>query len=463
MKRPQSLGRQVLTAATLLLVFFFGLAFAALDVAFGRAARSSLEEVLHSQVLALLAAADPAEGHMLVMPKGLPESRFSRPGSGLYGRLIDGQDETVWVSDSAVGLRLPGRLPVDTGRITFEEVTMADGVKLLSAALRIEWEFDDGRLEPFVFAVSSSLDGLDAQVGRFRTWLGGGFALLVMILLGAQFLVLRFLLRPLGKAEKEVREIEAGSRPRLSSGYPAEIEALSGSVNTLIESERARSKRYRESLDNLAHSLKTPIAVVRSQLDSRKDEDSGVVSEQLDRMQSIVEYQLNRAAVHGSTLGQAPTAVAPVAESILDALGKVYRDREIQVSAELDAAAAFPGDRGDLAELLGNVLDNAFKYGRARVNLGIRVALAVDGWPGEGLGLEVDDDGPGLLPEKAGELLRRGARGDDSAPGQGIGLSVVADIVRSYGGELSLGRSALGGAKARIFIPATGSDPDSSD
>lgn len=454
MRQPRSLSTRVLAAATLLLLFFFGLAFAALDVAFGRAARSGLEEVLQSQVLALLAAADPGEAHMLVMPAGLPESRFARPGSGLYGRLIDGQDETVWVSDSAVGLRLPGRLPDRTGRIAFEEVTMAGDVELLNAALRIEWEFEDGHVEPFAFVVSSSLDGLKAQVGRFRTWLGGGFALLVVVLVGAQFLVLRFLLQPLGQAENEVRDIEAGSRSRLSGGYPAEIEALSGSINTLIESERARSKRYRESLDNLAHSLKTPMAVVRSQLDTRPDDDSGVVREQLDRMQGIVDYQLHRAAARGATLGTAHIAVAPVADSLLQALAKVYRDRGIRVERSIEQGATFPGEKGDLTELLGNVLDNAFKYSAGRVALRVSAARRGDGWPSDGLGIEVDDDGPGLSAVEPDELLRRGARGDASAPGQGIGLSVVADIVTAYGGELDMGPSAMGGAKIRIFLPS---------
>jgi two-component system sensor histidine kinase PhoQ len=423
-RQPRSLSTRVLTAATLLLLFFFGLAFAALDVAFGRAARTSLEELLQSQVLALLTAADPAQRHMLAMPKGLPEPRFARPGSGLYGRLIDGQDETVWISDSAIGLRLPGRLPADTGRIVFEEATMDDGVDLLNAALRIEWEFDDGHVEPFAFVVSSSLEGLHAQVGRFRTWLGGGFALLVVILVGAQFLVLRFLLKPLGQAEDEVREIEAGSRRRLSGGYPAEIEALSGSVNLLIDSERARSKRYRESLDNLAHSLKTPIAVIRSQLDTRTDADPGEVREQLDRMQGIVEYQLHRAAAPGATLGLAHTPVAPVADSLLEALAKVYRDRGIRASSSVDPDGLFPGERGDLAELLGNVLDNAYKFCQGRVSLSVsRVVGNGDGSNGELL-IVVEDDGPGMPAGAADDLFRTG-------------------------------RSKMGGATVRVRIPET--------
>ncbi|MGD8965574.1 MAG: hypothetical protein PVI12_08180, partial [Gammaproteobacteria bacterium] len=203
----RALSTRVLTAATFLMILFFATAFVALDLAFRRAAESSLEELLQSQVMGLLAAADPADDHMLRLPETLPEARFSRPGSGLYGQVIDDQGETIWTSASALGLRLPTRIPQDTGRIRFDRAGMDDGTELLSAALAIEWEFDDGRTSRFVFAVSSSLRGLHAQVARYRTWLGGGFAALLMILLGIQLVLLRYLMRPLGRAASEVREI----------------------------------------------------------------------------------------------------------------------------------------------------------------------------------------------------------------------------------------------------------------
>lgn len=454
MKVGGSLSTRVLAAATVLLIVFFGLAFAALDVAFRRAAERALEDVLESQVLGLLAAAHPGQSDMLNLPPDLPEPKFSRPGSGLYGRLIDGQEETVWISRSAIGMRLPAFIPGAPGRTEFRRFPLADGTELMSAALRIEWEFEDGNAAPFVFNVSSSLDSLNAQIGRYRNRLSGGFAALVLILIGAQILVLRFLLRPLKQAEQEVREIDAGARQRLSDGYPTEIEALSSSVNVLIDSERARSERYRESLDNLAHSLKTPLAVIRTQAEAPDRIDTDVVEEQVATMQGIVDYQLRRATTGGALLGRERTQALPVAQSLLDALTKVYREKPVRVDRDLEPDAVFPGGRGDLTEILGNLLDNAFKFSRQRVRLTITTGSALAG-TGGGIEILVEDDGPGLPRTDSPRVLERGVRGTHLAPGQGIGLAVVRDIIEAYGGKITLAESTLGGAAIRVRI-ATG-------
>jgi len=444
-----SLSTRVLVAATILLLVFFGFAFIALDLAFRRAAEASLEDLLQSQVMGLLAAADPVEGEMLGLPDTLPETRFSRPGSGLYGRVIDEQDETVWTSRSALGLRLPAVIPEEPGRIRFDRLSLRDGTELLNAALRIEWEFDGGRSSSFVFMVTSSLDGLQAQIRRFRTWLGSGFGVLLILLLGAQLLLLRKLMRPLGQAESEVRQIEAGTRQKLSDGYPAEIQALSASINGLIDSERSRTRRYRESLDNLAHSLKTPLAVIRSQLEG-STVDADAVNDQVSRMHDIVDHQLRRAAAAGVSLGHPGVAVSAQIRPLLDALAKVYTGKHVRVSMDLDDSVVFPGERDDLMEVLGNVLDNAFKYCAAEV----RVRTARQGTGADAaLSIAVEDDGPGLTAPERERLLGRGVRGSSASPGQGIGLAVVTDIVEALGGSVSLGDSALGGACVEVRIP----------
>ncbi|MGD8511291.1 MAG: ATP-binding protein [Gammaproteobacteria bacterium] len=449
----RALSTRVLTAATFLMILFFATAFVALDLAFRRAAESSLEELLQSQVMGLLAAADPADDHMLRLPETLPEARFSRPGSGLYGQVIDDQGETIWTSASALGLRLPTRIPQDTGRIRFDRAGMDDGTELLSAALAIEWEFDDGRTSRFVFAVSSSLRGLHAQVARYRTWLGGGFAALLMILLGIQLVLLRYLMRPLGRAASEVREIQDGRLRKLSDGYPAEIQALSSSINRLIDSERSRTRRYRESLDNLAHSLKTPLAVIRSHLESGPTEPA-VLDEQVRRIQDIVDYQLRRAATAGPSLAGERHPVSPAVQQVLDALARAHHDREVIVSTELEAGAEFPGGRDDLLEILGNLLDNAFKFCRSRVAVKIATTGDADRDRGE-LRIIVGDDGPGLAETERVRLLDRGVRGPVEGAGQGIGLAVVTDIAESLGGSVSLGDSSLGGAEISVRIPLT--------
>jgi PAS domain S-box-containing protein len=227
-------------------------------------------------------------------------------------------------------------------------------------------------------------------------------------------------------------------------------------VNELIESERARSTRYRESLDNLAHSLKTPMAVVRSQIEATGpiEERAGIVIDQVDRMQGIVDYQLRRAAA-GSAAGGPRVEVEPVAEATLSALRKVYADRAIDASATIEPGSVFRGDRGDLAEILGNLLDNAFKWCRNAVRLEVR--RRHDGERRRpGLTIVVEDDGPGLDPERARSLTRRGERGDREVPGQGIGLAVVSEILDARGGGIEFGQSGLGCARVTAWIPPVG-------
>ncbi len=454
MRGSGALGTRVLTATTLLMIAFFALAFLALDLAFRRAAESALEQVLESQVLGLLAAADPADGNILTVPEALPETRFSRPGSGLYGQVIDDQGETIWLSRSALGIRLPTALPEEPGEIRFALLELNDGTPVLGAALKIEWEFDNGESAGFVFAAASGLDGLHAQIARFRNWLGGGFGLLLLLLLGVQLVMLRYLMRPLRQAETEIRNVRAGMLDKLSDGYPAEIQALSGSINLLIDSERSRTRRYRESLTNLAHSLKTPLAVIRSYLDSGRAEPE-VLDQHLQQIHDIVDYQLGRAAAAGPAMGGERCAVAPAIREVVQALTKAHHRKTVNVTTALDEQVLFPGGRGDLLEVLGNVLDNAFKFCRSQVR--VRV-YSEDGDDNEvaWLNIVVEDDGPGLTEDDRAALLGRGVRGPGRQSGHGIGLAVVADIVESAGGAVSLDDSDLGGARIAVSVPLTG-------
>ena len=445
-----SLTTRILVAATALLALFLGLTFVALDLAFRRASEQALEDVLDSHVLGLLTAADETDGAQLELPEGLPETSFSRPGSGLYARVATDRGDLIWLSPSALGLTLPESGNLDPGRPEYRIESLAGGDDLMFVDLRVEWEFEDGTARDYVFTVASSMRGYHEQVARYRTRLGGWFALMTVLLAAAQLLILRYVLKPLRKAEREIGEIESGRRESLSAGYPTELEALSRNINELIESERSRSTRYRESLDNLAHSLKTPLAVVRSQIEgSGSVEDRArIVIDQVDRMQGIIDYQLRRAAAGGGA-GQSSVEIAPVAEGTLSALAKVYADRRINVTCQIAAGSVFLGDRGDLAEILGNLLDNAFKWCSGRVSLCVETVAS----PTRELRIVVEDDGPGIDDASVARLVERGGRGDEAKPGQGIGLAVVAEIVVATGGKLEFESSALGGARVTARIP----------
>jgi two-component system sensor histidine kinase PhoQ len=266
--------------------------------------------------------------------------------------------------------------------------------------------------------------------------------------------LLTFVLLPLRRLERQVREVEAGERVKLTGRYPSEIVGLADNLNTLIDTERRRLARYRNTLDDLAHSLKTPLAAMRTLLAEQRAKAAEPAQEalnrELERMDQRVSYQLRRARATGATgLGTEPVAVAPIVEDLKQTLDKVYRDKRVRCAVDVAPNAVFRGDPGDLTEILGNLLDNGYKYCKARVR------VTAHSTP-ERLVITVGDDGRGITAEESATLFQRGKRADESVPGQGIGLAVVRETVELYRGTLDVGRSELGGAELRVELARSG-------
>ena len=211
----------------------------------------------------------------------------------------------------------------------------------------------------------------------------------------------------------------------------------------MIRNERGNLARYRNTLADLAHSLKTPLAVIRFAIDTENPNRGEMIERQVERMNDIVRFQLQRALASGSETFGKPVPVAPVVDEVAASLAKVYTARGIAFEADVDAAAVFRGDRGELLEIVGNLLDNAFKWARTRV----RVVAHGD------LVIEVEDDGPGIPAAQRAAVQTRGTRVDESVEGQGLGLAVVAETVTQRGGTLTLGDAALGGLRATVEYP----------
>jgi two-component system sensor histidine kinase PhoQ len=253
----------------------------------------------------------------------------------------------------------------------------------------------------------------------------------------------------------ELKRVQRGQLARMSEQHPRELEPLTDSINALVESERENLERQRNTLADLAHSLKTPLAVLRTRLDNDAPEPElrEELDTQLRRMNDMVGYQLTRAAAAGHKLFAAPVAIEPHAEQIVRGLEKIYAAKGAVCEFDIDPAARFHGEPGDLQELLGNLLENAFKWARSRVLLTVGDGeTAPNRRPG--LVISVDDDGPGIAAENVALVLQRGVRGDERVHGHGIGLAIVQDIVRSYRGALEVGKSAeLGGARFEVRLP----------
>ena len=443
-----SLQARLLVTLALLLIATAAIAAWSLESWYRDLGLRTRQEVLDAQVIALISSADiDAEGRLV--PQNLIEPRLGTPGSGLYAEIVGSRGS--WRSPSALGSGLNLAAQPAAGERAFENARLADDTRVLGLSLGIRWELEDGSSRDFVVRAAESLEPWYREIARVRTWLATGSILLALLLLGGLALALRIALRPLHRLESEIVDIEAGRRERLSGGWPRELAGVTGNLNALLTGERKRLERYRATLGNLAHSLKTPLAAMRSLLE-RGQADPGALSPQLDRMQDIVQHQLKRAVFGGSGATLTDLAVQEPLEQLRAALGKVYAEKPVRVTLSIAPGTAYPIDAADFLELAGNLMDNAFKYASSEIAVRATPWTAAE-WRRPGLVLDVEDDGRGIPPAERARVLERGARADESVAGQGIGLSVAREIAGAYSGTLDIGDGRLGGARVTLRLP----------
>ncbi|RPE79675.1 ATP-binding protein [Vulcaniibacterium tengchongense] len=458
--RPRSLQARQLMAASLGLLAFLALAGYALDRAFLETAEANLQQRLRSYALAYVAGSDFARNGEFIPPYEAVDPRFERPGSGLYAEVI--LPNGHWDSPSARGPQLPAGRMLEPNEELFEgplPITEINGKpgEAYRYGRGLIWsiEENDKAEFPYTIYILEDTTALSRQVSVFRQalWRYLGGAGLILLLL--QALILRWSLRPLKRVVDELKRVQRGQATRMSGRHPRELEPLTESINAFIESERENLDRQRNTLADLAHSLKTPLAVLRARVDEGAPgpELREEVDIQVRRMNDLVSYQLARAARSGHVLFAAPLAIEPYADQIVRSLEKIYAAKGVLCEFEIDPEARFYGEAGDLQEVLGNLLENAFKWARARVLLTVKQGeTAPNRRPG--LLLAVDDDGPGVPEAKLDLILQRGVRGDERVQGHGIGLATVQDVVRAYRGSLDVGRSEeLGGARFEVRLP----------
>lgn len=437
-----SLSIRLLVLTTIVLLAAFAGTIALLDALFRQAAEDAIRDVLEVQVLTLIGLAEPDDDGSLVLPADLPESRLNTLSSGLFAEIVDPIGNRVWRSPSSVGIDLAAGLSVDSGQRVYQRRRLSDGTEALVLGIGITWELVGDASYGFQVFVGEDLSAYQRQLTRFRQQLFGWFGAVMVALIVTIWMLLRRGLRPLSRMEREIAAIEKGDVELLGEDYPRELVGVARNMNALVRSERQRITRFRTTMDDLAHSLKTPLAVLRSELESR-EADPGVLRDQVSRMQGVVDYQLRRAAATGPrTLAPAAVRLAPICREVSSSLRKIHTDKQVHFDMQVPDGLAYPAEQGDLYELIGNLLDNAWKYCRSRVAIEIGDGDTDDG---NELVLTVTDDGPGIPAEEADAVLNRGHRAGSHAdgrrgdvPGQGIGLAVVAEIVDLYGGGLSI-------------------------
>ena len=344
------------------------------------------------------------------------------------------------------------QIPDDVGGERYHSIHQSgpDGESLHAFARRIRLP---GAGDWLVYAVAGDLLVVEAELDRVKLILVAVLGVLGLLLVAAIFVQVRVGLRPLRAVGSRLADIRAGRAERLEGDFPTEVTGLTGELNALLDFNKSLIERGRTQIGDLAHCLKTPLAVLTNEADKHEAVDSALTRQQIESMRDHIDRYLMRArmAAARDLLG-ARAPVLPVAREIKGALERLHAERAIAITLTGDEALAFRGEREDLSEMLGNLLDNACSWARSRVALSVTQ-------DSDGLAIVIEDDGPGLAPEQRAAALARGARLDDSKPGSGLGLAIVQEMAEAYGGTVSLGEAELGGLRVKLALPRAGDAP----
>ena len=432
--------------AVLLLSVSLGLVGYALDAAFHRSAEAGLQARMESLVYLVLAAADVGESGLLTVEDDPGDPRLGQPGSGIYAHVHGGLNE--WVSPSSIAATLPELLQVAAGESRF--ITPSVDNDFYTFSYGVSFELADGRMLPFTVDILVHPQELQAEVQAFRSGLWRSLGATGFILVLAQLLMLALGLRPLRRITQDISGVESGKLERLEGSYPQELEPLKRNLNHLLDTEKANQTRYQNALDSLAHSLKTPLSVIRSSLPADSSEKSAAIDNAVVDMQHMIATRLQRAAASTRSSIAVAVDVSTQVERLVQSLKRVYSQELINFDVMIEPGLAFYGEQRDLLELAGNLLDNACKYGDGQVRLSAQALDAED--PRAGIDLQVEDNGPGIAEDKQALLLQRGVRGDERVEGHGFGLAIVLEIVSAYNGEITIKQGGLGGANVSVSL-----------
>ena len=445
-----TLKARLLIGSLLVLPVVLAIAGGALD----RAYRHSLEaaeqvrlERYFYLLFSLAELAPGASGAQLQLPGTLIEPDLEQSNSGIAGFVYNAQGALIWRSNSS---RLLSNAPRfsdfasqwQPGEMHFRR-SQFDSQHYFLARFDTLWEDDRGTIHPFRFALLHDTESYQLALTTYRNQLWQGLGLVGLALLATQVLLTGWALAPLTRLAHSLGLMRRGASQTLVGDYPREIQQVVDRLNQVLARETQLRARYRNRVNDLAHSLKTPLAVLKATSD--REDYQQHVNEQVERMEKVVRYQLQKAvSEHAGGGSQVP--LRQTLERLAESLKKIYRDKGLNINLDVPADITFVGDEEDLMELAGNLLDNACKYGDGTVTVTAHLSEQL-------LTMQVDDNGPGITETLRNSSMERGKRLDTAMPGQGIGLAVCADIACNYGGKLTIDRSPLGGARFELALP----------
>ena len=436
-----SLKARLVISALLFILVLLPLIGVALNDAFTEQVKSATKNELSAYVYSILAVTE-VENKQISIPELVLENRFNLIQSGLYAIATtedaSGKQTIVWHSQSFMGMVPPPHFTIPaTGQSAFEQIELAEQLHLIYN-FSVSFASQNQNVPVTIHIIKDERE-FQQQIDQFNQQLWTWLLILMFVMLVFQLSWLVWTLRPLARFTQELHSVEQGKSMQLSSQYPTELQAVARQLNILLNTEQTQRKRYRNALADLAHSLKTPLAVIKSQADL-----SEASSEQVSVISRIIGHQLKRAQTAAAASWHLGIRVDDVAAKLLRTLAKIYREPQINLSGEMAEAAVFKGDEADLTEILGNVLDNACKAAKSTVKL----TVTGDAYQ---LLICIEDDGLGISEALQNQIFERGIRADSYLQGNGIGLAIVRDLVDSYNGRISVSRSeTLGGAKFSI-------------
>jgi signal transduction histidine kinase len=451
--RLNSLAARLIAAAAIWAMLALAVGGVVLSNAFRNAVQANFDASLATDMDGLIAAAEPDPQGGVILQDRFVNREFDRVYSGLYYEirpLAPGPGGQISRSLFDQALNVGGneaRGPISYG---YAEGPDKQHLRVISRQVRFPVSAtpqpDDMRA--YTFMVAGNLAAVESEITAFNGTLIWSFLLLGLGLVAAVFLQVRVGLLPLRKLQESLARIRSGNAHRLEGTFPAEIAPLAGELNSLIEHSNEVVARARTHVSNLAHFLKTPLSVLASEAQAQDGTLSEQVRRQVDTMRRQVDHYLARARAAGSVnvLGNR-TQVAPVLGDLARVLARIHAERAIAIDCDCPSDLFFRGERQDLEEMAGNLMDNACKWAARRVFV---KALR----DGARFIISVEDDGPGLTPEDRARVGARGERLDETVPGSGLGLAIVQDISKLYAGSLALGASPLGGLEARLTLPS---------
>ena len=454
-RKAQSIATRLFLSAIFWSVLLLLVAGVVLTTLYRRNTELSFDQRLDVYLRAIVADITSPGDDTRIEPGQLGEPQFELSLSGWYWQItrLDTSQPIIRASRSLFAASLPKLadlgVPAALGGLRRGYANGPEGGRIRI----LERQIDTDDTGTFLVQVAATTSEIEQRISQFEWTLAITFGLLALSLAGASALQVRFGLRPLRLLQEEVAAIRRGETERIDGRFPEDLSPLAGELNLLISSNREILQRARTQVGNLAHALKTPLSVLINEARAQPSPLAEKVNEQAVIMRDQVTWYLDRAraAARAGVIGTVTDAEASVS-ALVRTFDKIYDERAIAFQAEIAPGSRFRGEKQDFEEMVGNLLDNAGKWADTKVE--VRVSPATGALDAPELEILIDDDGPGLPEAARTDMLKRGQRLDETKPGSGLGLSIVVDLAAIYGGRIALEESPLGGARARLLLPA---------